>query len=155
MITIDQVKALLTVAMGYDNRRPGELNVAAWHDAAHLQRWEFAAAVDAIKAHYSESRDFIMPADVTARIRAERVMPLPVAQLPRSGADSPATPDHIRTVVTELREAMGWQGRPSHRDPEMRVRCPWEPCHAAPDTPCTLKTGYHPARTKAAETEDQ
>jgi hypothetical protein len=68
----DQVTAVLAVAAGYDNRRPGELNTSAWMDAAHKGRWTFEEAVEAVKEHYATETDFVMPAHVTRIIRQHR-----------------------------------------------------------------------------------
>lgn len=76
------VKRLLVAAMAYDNRRPGEAATAAWMDAAHRGRWTFGEALEAIKAHYAESTEFLMPAHITARLRQNRRYPAPFGELP-------------------------------------------------------------------------
>jgi hypothetical protein len=68
----DEITALLAVAAGYDNRRPGDLNTAAWHDASHRGRWTFEEAVEAVKEHYANEVAFVMPAHVTAIIKRHR-----------------------------------------------------------------------------------
>lgn len=86
MLTDDQIRALLTAAMAYDNRRPGELNIAAWREAATRGRWTFDAALDAIHDYYANDGRFIMPVDITKRVRASASQP------PRHTALPPAQP---------------------------------------------------------------
>jgi hypothetical protein len=96
MLTDDQIRALLTVAMGYDNRRPGDLNVAAWREASTRGRWTFDAAVEAIHAHYAESTDFLMPGHITKRVRG--------GQPPRHVALPPSEPasEETRSRIMQL-----------------------------------------------------
>jgi hypothetical protein len=68
----NQVAALLAVAGGYDNRRPGELNVHAWGEASERSHWSLDEAVEAMHQHYATSTDFAMPAHITKIIRATR-----------------------------------------------------------------------------------
>lgn len=96
-MTDDEIRALLTVAMGYDNRRPGELNIAAWREAATRAQWTFPAALDAIHAHYAESVDFLMPGHITKRLRASQGLPPPVREvLPPA---QPASEDTRRRAI--------------------------------------------------------
>jgi len=71
-MTRDQIVRLLQIAAAYDNRTIADAAVHAWFDVAERGRWTYAEAADAIKVHYAESTDFIMPAHVTKRIRAIR-----------------------------------------------------------------------------------
>ena len=63
---------LLTVVSAYDGRPPSEAQVAAWREAGDRAHWSRAEAIDAVHAHFAESTNWIMPAHVTAIIRAER-----------------------------------------------------------------------------------
>lgn len=69
---VDQVKLLLTACMGYDNRRPGQLNIAAWKEASERGYWTFEFALEAIHSHYSRTDDFITPAAVTKMVKSMR-----------------------------------------------------------------------------------
>lgn len=80
-MTEDEIRGLLAAAMAYDNRRPGDANVAAWMESARRERWTFADALEAIHAHYARSAQFVMPGHVTELIRQERRQPAPVAGL--------------------------------------------------------------------------
>jgi len=104
MLTDDQVRALLAVAMGYDNRRPGKLNIAAWTEAAARGRWNFDDAVEAIHAHYAESTEFLMPAHITKRIRAGAGQPPRHVALPPA---QPASIEHRNRMIAFLRRNLG------------------------------------------------
>ena len=71
----DEVLALLQVAQSYDNRNIDRIMQSSWLDAAHRARWDHVAAVTAVRAHYAESTDWIMPGHVTARIKAASKAP--------------------------------------------------------------------------------
>jgi len=75
-----QVRAVLATAMAYDNRRPGEANIAAWMEAADRGRWSFEAAVEAVHQHYATSTEFLMPAHVTKLVRSAMRQPGPVSE---------------------------------------------------------------------------
>lgn len=137
-LTQEQVAALMAVAMAYDNRNPGEANLMAWTEAAERARWRFAPAREAIHAHYAESSKFIMPGDITQRLKVESRFPPrygeePPAELEEARPD-PAGRDRVRQIVSALADRMGWPRKPSQDDPALDVECPF--CHAAPRRPC-------------------
>lgn len=66
----DEVATLLGIAASFDNRKANEEAVVAWRVA--LGGISFTDARDAIAAHYAESREWIMPADIKARVRRVR-----------------------------------------------------------------------------------
>lgn len=131
------VRALLVTAMSFDHRKPGESDLAAWMDAANTAGWQFDEAQQAIREHYAESAEWIMPGHITARIRAGRRLPRPVrevvAELP---AGPPADPTRIRGLVAELAARLGWQrATPTELDP-LAVDCPAAGCLARAGRPC-------------------
>ncbi|MFI5783187.1 hypothetical protein [Nocardia sp. NPDC051570] len=71
----DTVVALLQLAQSYDSRHIDSLMVDSWLDAAHRARWTPEAAAAAIRAHYAEQTERIMPGHVTARIRSAAKAP--------------------------------------------------------------------------------
>lgn len=101
-LTDQQVRALLAAAMAYDNRRPGEANIAAWTEAAKRGRWTFDTALEAIHTHYAASADFVMPAHITAIIRAAMRQPEPFAELPPAVPASEETRQKVMDMVAEL-----------------------------------------------------
>lgn len=68
-MTEPEVRRLLAAAMAYDNRKPGEANIAAWTEAANRGRWTFDDALEAVHEHYARSSVFLMPAHITKAIR--------------------------------------------------------------------------------------
>ncbi|MFI5781152.1 hypothetical protein [Nocardia sp. NPDC051570] len=71
----DTVVALLQLAQSYDSRHIDSLMVDSWLDAAHRARWTPEAAAEAVRAHYAEQTERIMPGHVTARIRSAAKAP--------------------------------------------------------------------------------
>lgn len=102
MLNEDQVRALLTLAMSYDNRRPGELNLAAWHDAANRAGWTYDAAVEAIKDYYANDGRFVMPVDITTKLKSTRGLPPRHIALP---APQPASDEHRRRMRDVIGDA--------------------------------------------------
>ncbi|ALG06835.1 hypothetical protein [Kibdelosporangium phytohabitans] len=93
-MTEDEIRALLAVAMSYDNRRPGDANVAAWQESAARAKWTFPEAVNAIKDYYTNTTDprpFVMPSHVTAALRQGRRQPAPYTAIESA---SPASEEH-------------------------------------------------------------
>jgi hypothetical protein len=99
MLNDNQIAALLAVAGGYDNRRPGELNVASWSEASKRGRWTFDAAVEAIHAYYNENREWIMPADITKRIKDSQGHPPRYVALPPAEPASDETRSRIMAMI--------------------------------------------------------
>lgn len=69
MDAADAAEALAMCA-AYDNRTPTRIAADAW--AATLPDIALADAKAAIVGHYTESREWVMPADVRKRVRAIR-----------------------------------------------------------------------------------
>lgn len=102
-MTEQEIKQLLALAMSYDNRRPGEANVAAWSEAADRGRWTFDAAVEAIHEHYVRSPDFIMPAHITAFVRSKMRQPGPVSDaVAHLEGARPASDETRRQAMEEM-----------------------------------------------------
>ncbi|QIS18574.1 hypothetical protein [Nocardia terpenica] len=78
----DVVIALLQLAQSYDCRNIDGLMADSWLDAAHRAQWKPEAAAEAIREHYAESTDRIMPGHITARINADRKAPRYRPELP-------------------------------------------------------------------------
>lgn len=134
-----QIRALLAAAMSYDNRRqPGQANVTAWCDSAARARWTFDAALEAIKAHYTEESVFVMPGHVTARIRKMRQAQPPVQRLAIEAP--PAEPERIRSIIGSLAKFLGWQQAAPSTAESLPVQCPY--CHSLPGKPCVRIIGH-------------
>lgn len=68
MVTAPEAAVLLAHASGYDNRKEDKYASRAWSIA--LADVDFQDAQTAIDQHYAKTRDWIMPADVIAGVRA-------------------------------------------------------------------------------------
>jgi hypothetical protein len=66
-MTLEETIDLLATCAAYDRRTIGEADAVAWH--AVVGDLPFAEAQQAVFAHYAESREWIMPADVRTRVR--------------------------------------------------------------------------------------
>lgn len=100
-MTEQEIRALLVAAMAYDNRKPGDANVAAWTEAAKRGRWTFKAALDAIHEHYATSTAFLMPGHITAAIRARMRQPVPFAELEAAQPASKETQERFSALIRE------------------------------------------------------
>ena len=84
---------LLGLMAHYDNRNVGPSDVAAWLRIPGWTEIPYAAAEAAVLAHYGDSRERMMPADVRGRVneaRRERLENAPVLDPPHEVADDPA-----------------------------------------------------------------
>lgn len=68
MITKAQIGDLLTVIVAIDRRTIGDADIEAWH--LILTDLELGDCAQAVKDHYTERRDWLMPADVHTRATA-------------------------------------------------------------------------------------
>lgn len=146
-----EVRALLAVAMGYDNRKPGDANILAWMTAAEIGRWTFDSAREAIHQHYAHSRDFLMPADITARVKAMREDEVLRANAALPPADDPEAAKRHRSIVDRIFGMPSQQAQESAK--ALSVACSW--CHAPKGQPCTngkrARRSPHPSRIDAAK----
>jgi hypothetical protein len=69
-MTLDETIDLLTTCAAYDRRTIGKADAVAWH--AVVRDLPFTDAQEAVFAHYSESREWIMPADVRTRVKRKQ-----------------------------------------------------------------------------------
>ena len=178
MISSAEVVELLKIANGFDNRKPSEKMRDAWLEAAERSRWTFAEAADAIREHYSDRTEFIMPGHITALILRERHQArppgAPSARPLREVLDDRNPDEAISDEATrlafladirrslagktlDLDDPEGVDTRSSDPtddgDACLSVQCPW--CHAAIGTRCTTRgrpmrrRSCHPARKAA------
>ena len=69
-MTLDETISLLATCAAYDRRTIGKTDAVAWH--AIVRDLPFADAQQAVFDHYSESREWIMPADVRTRVKRKQ-----------------------------------------------------------------------------------
>jgi hypothetical protein len=147
-MNLEQVAQALGLAQAYDNRTVGEVNVRAWH--AILGDLGAADVMEAIRRHYAEKDEWIMPAHIRRAVerieleqaRAARkwapgqagVAPedaLPEIEGPElSDAAIAGMPPEMRAFLNKLAEEKGLS--PSEaRETLMPRRVAWEREHAA------------------------
>lgn len=103
-MNITDAAKLLTVCAAYDRRKPDEDQAQAW--ALALNGLDFLPCRDAIVAHYQESREWIMPADIRGRVRRARAAAIShdeALELPPHDPDD--TELHMRLLVEARAEA--------------------------------------------------
>jgi hypothetical protein len=74
-MTPDEVIDLLSICAGYDRRTVGEVDVESWIralDDPRIPNIGYDECVDAVITHYRETADFVMPAHILTRVKAER-----------------------------------------------------------------------------------
>lgn len=103
-MTLPETIKLLAVAAAFDRRHIGEADSVAWHAA--LAGLEYPDAEAAVIAHYRESREWIMPADVWGRVRAMRRDRLAAVVIPAPEAD-PDLPGSYRAALTAVIRRIG------------------------------------------------
>ena len=149
-MSTDDVVDLLSAITAYDNRNASPANVIAWAKAAEIGRWTLPEALDAVHAHFAESTDFLMPAHVTARVKAarqDRALREQQRELEAAPVD-PAAAERIQQVIGELAQQMGWSEE--HQDRQgfaLRVACPH--CSAAIGVRCTSPASGKPLKSSA------
>lgn len=152
-LTEDQIKHLLAAAMAYDNRKPGQANVSAWGEAAYRERWDYHGALEAIHAHYATSTAFLMPAHITAHVKAARQDESMRKQIEAPLPD-PIGQDRLNRLIADCFQSIGRDYDPvvvAERRDALRVACPH--CGAAPRSECTragrggpVRSDVHPSR---------
>lgn len=133
-MTEDEIRRLYAVAMAYDNRRLSEANITAWWEQAERNRWTFDEAREAVHQHHCESADFLMPAHITAIIRARRRQPAPVAEVKAIAREPLSNPASVSSIIGKIRQELGWTPRNPSEAP-LEIECPH--CHAQPKRRCT------------------
>lgn len=143
-MTEQEVRALLAIAVSYDNRKPSLANITAWWEQADRNRWTFDEAREAIHAHHATSKEFLMPVHITAHIRSKRQLPGVFA--PALEAAPAPPPERISSIVAELSRRLGWTRKSVQtlHDPALSVECPY--CHAAVGRPCARLVTRGPHR---------
>lgn len=99
-MTLDEAVDLLTAAAMFDRRTVGKADAMAWH--AVVGDLPFDDALAAVRAHYTEGTDWLMPAHVRTRVRAMRRDRLAREILPAPAAELTDNPPRYRDRLTAL-----------------------------------------------------
>jgi len=88
-----EVAQVLTLASLIDNRSITDEACRMWHDV--IGHVDYDVAVEALRAHYTESTAWLLPAHITGYARAERLNALPSTM---SAARPECAPDAHRRL---------------------------------------------------------
>lgn len=135
MMSQDEVIDLLSIITAYDKRSTGQGEIHAWADAAQRGRWTFADAAEAVKAHYAESTQWLMPGHVSDRIKAQRRDPPPPHALPH-GTPSSEQQYKDRCVAWTRDRLDKNTSRPGPEDRRAAHAIPCPHCGARADRRC-------------------
>ena len=138
---------LLALMAAMDRRTIGDAEVMAWQSV--LEDVEYADAAEAVRRHYRDSEDYLMPVHVrrgAAEVYAERTRPKPSPWAPgqfgvpkdeahpeitdRIGEGS-ITSAEVRRVVAEVSEMLRERFPEASREALMPRRVYWEKEHGA------------------------
>ena len=159
-----EIARLLTMAAAFDRRTLGEADVAAWHSV--LDDLDFPEAESALKAHYADTREFVMPSDIRRRAIASRRDRANRAENARIMAELHGPKPDADTYARGFALAASALRPPDHDDDAEKtarwafvrsVPCPY--CGADVGHPCVRSgtqsplrmTAGHPSRVEAAE----
>lgn len=115
---------LLALISAYDNRNFNKETTAAWYDL--LSPYTLAEAKHAVKKHYAESRDWLMPSDVLRIIKTERRNRLArVETIVPSRADMTSTAAELATTKALSKAIASGELTPEAYEHYMRGNTPW------------------------------
>lgn len=103
-MTPDEVIDLLTAAAAFDRRTVGMADAMAWQ--AVVGDLPYDDALAAVRAHYTESTDWLMPAHVRIRVRAMRRDRLERTPLPAPAAELTGEPVRYRETLAGAIESI-------------------------------------------------
>ncbi|HEY8504372.1 MAG TPA: hypothetical protein VIL46_07295 [Gemmataceae bacterium] len=108
-MTRSEIALLLGLAAARDNRRIDEVMVAAWYE--DLGDLDFADAREALRRHYRESTERVMPAHIRQLVRAirqerRRGSPHEIRALPSRFEPDATRSARIREGVARCREVL-------------------------------------------------
>lgn len=153
----DEIVDLLTAISAYDKRKPDRAAILAWGKSSELGRWTLTEALDAVHGHFSEDPAYLMPAHVTARIKAvrqDRALRDEQRALEAGPVDQAAA-DRVAAVVAELASTLGWEGKRDAVGTALRVACPHcsapvgQRCVATSTGKSLTQSACHPSRADA------
>jgi hypothetical protein len=150
----DDVVKLLAIASAFDNRKPNEAQAIAWAEV--LTGLDPRDCAEAIKEHYKESREYLMPAHVVSRARTfmlRRREEEQVAEHLAIMGRHPENVDRVKAIEAGANDIGNEPYKSSKGD--RALPCKW--CGAKPGQPCTTPgtqrrlTFVHPSRLEAVE----
>lgn len=158
MLSEREVKLVLAAAMAYDNRDPGQGNVAAWSEAARRGRWTLPEALEAVHQYYATETAWLMPGHVAQAIRTARQDA--AMRAPQEPAPDPLGEARLAELTAGAFRAItdGEDAGASNGARRRGLSRPCSYCCARPGEPCTRRglvgrvrlAKVHPARLEAS-----
>lgn len=131
---------LLAVIQTFDDRNFQEAHALSWNAVANDGRWPHMMAVHAVRLHYLNSTDPIMPANVHAYVR-EHKQDQAMRNYDRPTEGRPVTGNVMAFIERN------WRTDDEVGIISLAVPCPFEGCRVPPSQPCMLG-GYLAGRRK-------
>ena len=104
MESVAETSRLLQQAGVIDHRRPDDVTLLAWHEL--LAPYSLRDCLDALRAHRTESTEYLQPAHIINRVRAvqrRRLLAVPAEANPDVEADYPAA---CRALARAIRDGV-------------------------------------------------
>ncbi|MDN5604754.1 MAG: hypothetical protein L0G59_04965 [Kocuria sp.] len=121
---LSETGELLSLISAYDNRNFNKETTAAWYDL--LGPYTLAEAKHAVKKHFYESAEYLMPAHIVKIIKAERKARLArVGVIATSRADMTDTATELDTARQLTRVIASGQLTPEQYADYLRGQTPW------------------------------
>lgn len=153
---------VLTAVAAADRRTVGETDVDVWQ--AVIGDLPRTLALTAVRDHLRDSPGvWLEPGHVYGRVKAMRRDQLDrESREEREARQAQLEAKSVEPIARlaqhlDLDVGLKFKRRGAHGAPELKIRCPWPPCHAAIGRPCwnsvtrqPLKEGFHDSRTEAA-----
>lgn len=122
-MTKNQVVDLIKLIRSYDNRNLDEAAVTAWAEQAIISGWEADEAFAAVREHFRDSTDWLMPGHINQILRARRRQPATVTELRATGAlpQTPHVPPALEVGEQERRQPRTAKKKTSHSPAVVRA----------------------------------
>lgn len=113
-MTRDEIIELLQLIHDYDSRKIDGILIAAYGESARRANWNLRDATEAVHDYYANTSDkpWIMPGDITERIRAARRHPAPIDELRALNPPAPASAETRAKVMAAVRQLADKKGLP-------------------------------------------
>lgn len=132
MVTAPEASVLLTMCCARDHRKPDRFTTAAW--AEDLADIDFQDAQTAILAHYRQSKEWLMPADIIREVR--RVEAVRIAEGPNlDDLEPPAWLSNMEDGPEFVAAYSTW-----YKEQKWRIRRGLEPEVGAPVIPVARRS---------------
>lgn len=131
---------LLAYIQTFDDRNFQEAHALSWNSVALNGRWTRELVLEAVRDHYMNSTDTLLPAHVHAYVR-DRKQDESMREYDRPTPGQPVTGNVAKFI------ARNWLSEEEMEIALLEVECPFEGCRVPKSQPCNLG-GYMAGRRK-------